>query len=100
MRLMLCLPLMAVLAGCSVVPPAAWTYDPTNPQPRPALDQALAVQANQRIADLAIEKNAIRARIAVERDAATRLSLYEDLHRVGRELAPLERRISVYAEAR
>jgi len=100
MRLMVCFPLIAALAGCSVVPPAAWTYDPTNPQPRPALDQASAVQATQRIADLAIEKNMIRARIAVERDAATRLALYEDLHRVGSELAPLERRISVFAEAR
>ncbi|MRD47507.1 hypothetical protein GHT07_09475 [Caenimonas koreensis DSM 17982] len=100
MRLMLCVSLIAALAGCSVVPPAAWTYDPTNPRPRPAPDQASAVQANQRIAELALEKNAIRARIAVERDAGARLALYEDLHRVGRELAPLERRISVYAQAR
>ena len=100
MRIVLPLLLVAALGGCSVVPQAAWTYDPTHPQPRPVLDTAQAVQANERIAQLALEKNDIRSRIANECDADARLALYADLHRVGMELSPLERRLSIYAQAR
>lgn len=100
MRIVLPLSLVALLASCSVVPPGAWTYDPTNPQPRPMLDTAQAVQVNGRVAQLALEKNEIRSRIANERDAGARLDLYAQLHQVGMELSPLERRLSGYGQAR
>lgn len=92
---------VAALVGCSsVVPPSAWSYDPTNPQPRPALATTEAVQIDQRIAELSLQRSEIRSRIAVERDANARLALYTDLHRVGQDLSPLERRLSVYSAAR
>ena len=47
----------------------------------------------QRLAQLQIERDAIRSRISGERDARQRLALYDELHRVGVQLSPLERQL-------
>jgi hypothetical protein len=90
----------AALAGCSVAPPSAYTYDPTHPQPKPALDAARAAPLTNRIAQLELELNAVRAKIAAQPDTWQRLALYGEEHRIHRELGPLERELSQYASAR
>ena len=44
---LLFLPFVALLPACAVVPPSAWTFDPTHPEPKPvlAVADALAVGA-------------------------------------------------------
>jgi hypothetical protein len=91
---------LALLGGCSVVPNAAWTFDPTRPQPKPVLAVQEAASLTDRLAQLQLQRNEIRARIASEPDARVRLSLYGQLHAVGRELSALERRLTTYASAR
>ncbi len=94
MRTALAFLLAAGLGGCAVVPPAAWDFDPARPAPqvqRPAQEVA---PMTQRLARLQIERNAVRSRIAGERDVRQRLALYEQLHRVGMELSPLERQLA------
>lgn len=100
MRFALLVPAIALLSACSVVPNSAWTFDPTRPEPKPVMAVADAVPINERVAQLTITKNEIRARIAAEPDARARQRHYEALHRVGKELAPLERRLALYASAR
>jgi len=100
MRISLCLSALALLTACSVVPPQAWTFDPTQPQPKAALPVAEAVAITDRTAQLQIERNDIRARIANEPDARGRLDLYGRLHAVGMELSPLERQLAGAASAR
>jgi outer membrane murein-binding lipoprotein Lpp len=87
-------------AGCSTVPPTAWNFDPTQPQPKPAMASDEAVAINNRIAQLQIAKNDVRAQISAHPDAAARLALYARLHDIGSELAPLERRVQMYTAAR
>lgn len=94
MRTALALLIAAGLGGCAVVPPAAWDFDPARPASqvqRPAQELA---PMTQRLAQLQIERNAIRTRIAGERDVRQRVALYEQLHRVGMELSPLERQLA------
>lgn len=91
MRTALVLILAAGIGGCAVVPPAAWDFDPAKPASRAALPPQQLAPMTQRLAQLQIERNAIRTRIAGERDVRQRLALYEQLHRVGMELSPLER---------
>jgi hypothetical protein len=91
---------LVLLTGCSVVPPQAWTFDPTQPQARPVLATPEVVALTDRTAQLQSERNAIRARIANEPDARKRLPMYESLHRVGMELSPLERRLASTAAGR
>jgi hypothetical protein len=100
MRIAVCHPGLALLTACSVVPPQAWTFDPTQPQAKPPIGMAEAVALTDRTAQLQLQRNAIRARIANEPDARNRLPLYESLHRVGLELSPLERRLAGVAAAR
>jgi hypothetical protein len=100
MRIAICFAALASLTACSVVPPQAWTFDPTRPQPKPTLAMAEVVALTDRTAQLQLERNAIRAQIAAEPDARNRLPLYESLHRVGIELSPLERRLASVAAAR
>ena len=88
MRTALVLFLAAGIGGCAVVPPAAWDFDPASPPPQQV------APLPQRLAQLRIERNAIRTRIAGERDVRQRLALYEQLHRVGMELSPLERQLA------
>lgn len=94
MRTALVLILAAGLGGCAVVPPAAWDFDPAQPAPRAAVAPQQVAPKTQRVAQLQIERNAIRTRIAGERDVRQRLALYEQLHRVGMELSPLERQLA------
>lgn len=100
MRIAISCVVLALLAACSVVPPQAWTFDPTQPQPKPSLAMADAVALTDRTAQLQLERNAIRAQIANEPDARKRLPLYESLHRVGMALSPLERQLASVAAAR
>lgn len=87
------LAMLAMLAGCSlVVPPEAWTFDPTRPASKSVPPEAELAAHKQRVAGLELQRNEIRARIAGQPDVSERQRLYEQLHRVGMELSPLERR--------
>jgi hypothetical protein len=99
MRIVLLTALLA-LAGCSVVPTRAWTFDATHAQARPPADAAQAAPLTNRIAQLQLELNDIRAHIASEPDAWQRQTLYRQLHSVGRELSPLQRELDLYASSR
>jgi hypothetical protein len=92
-----CLPVLALLAGCSVIPPQAWTYDPTRAQPKPSLPIEEVVALTDRLAQLQLRRNEIRAQIAKEADARRRQELYASLHAVGLQLSPLERRLATAA---
>jgi hypothetical protein len=100
MRIAIPCVLLALLGGCAVVPHAAWTFDPTRPEPKPAMAVSDAAGLTDRLAQLQLERNEIRARIASEPDAVVRLRLYEDLHGVGMQLSPLERRLATFASSR
>lgn len=93
MRTALVLLLAVGVGGCAVVPPAAWDFDPARPAQHATLPPQQVAPMTQRLAQLQVERNAIRTRIAGERDVRQRLVLYEQLHRVGRELSPLERQL-------
>jgi len=104
MRLPLSLTAMALLAGCSTVSAVrdAWTWDPTVPQERSrmVLSPEQLGSLTNRLAQLQIERNDIRARISAEPDIWARQGLYEQLHGVGHQLAPLERQLASAAPAR
>ena len=100
MRTAIFLPVLALCSACSVVPPQAWTFDPREPPPKIALPAAEVSVMTDRLAELQLERNQIRARIAAERDVWQRQEEYRQLHRVGRELSPLERQLSGIASAR
>ena len=91
---------VALLAGCSVVPRAAWTFDPSQPPPRATVPMEEIVVLTDRAAQLQLERNEIRSRIASEPDIWERQRLYARLHSVGMDLSPLERRIGGIASAR
>jgi hypothetical protein len=93
-------PIAALLGGCAVAPPAAWTFDPTHPQPKPVLEASQAAALTDRVAQLQLQRNDIRTRIASELDIWKRQDLYSDLHAVGMRLSRAERRLSLYANAR
>src|SRR5512140_1027665 len=97
MRIALLMPLFCLLAACSVVPPQAWSFDPSQAPARTLLPSEQLAPLTNRVAQLQIERNEIRARIAGERDVSQRLREYGDLHRVGMELSVLERRLAVLA---
>jgi hypothetical protein len=99
-RLILVLFVAAALGGCSVAPRSAYTFDPTNPQPKPPADAAKVAPLTDRVAQLQIELNEVRMRIAAEKDAFNRLPLYAQEHRIHRRLAPLQRELAQYASAR
>ncbi len=91
---------LALLAGCSVVPPSAWTFDPTVPAPKVALPAPQVAELTDRVAQLQLERNDIRARIAAQPDVWQRQALYIQLHAVGSRLSPLERRLGTVAGGR
>ena len=99
MRL-LALSLLSLLTGCAVVPPAAWTFDPTRPPAREAVAMEETVALTDRAAQLHLQRNEIRSRIAAEPDIWARQRLYGELHAVGMALSPLERRLAAIASAR
>jgi hypothetical protein len=100
MRTLLSLATLALAAGCSVVPPAAWTFDPTHPAPKEALPMADVVALTDRAAQLQLQRNEIRGRIAAAPDTWARQRLYGELHVVGAELSRLDRRLATVAAAR
>jgi hypothetical protein len=83
-----------------MVPQDAWKFDPTQPLPKPTMSAEEAGSLTQRIAQLQLERTALRSRVAQETDAFKRQDLYAQLHTVGMRLSPLERRINTYAAAR
>jgi hypothetical protein len=91
---------LLALTGCSVVPPDAWTFDPTRPSPKVSLPVGELTELTEQVAQLQLERNAIRARIAAEPDAGARLGLYGQLHAVGMDLSPLDRRLGRVAAGR
>ena len=100
MKIVLACSLVLFSAGCAVVAPGAWTFDPSHPAPKPSIAMADAVALSARVAELQQERTAIRDRIAAQPDVRQRLALYEHLHRVGMQLSPLERRMAMVASAR
>lgn len=92
--------LAATMGGCTVAPRGAYSFDPTSPQPKPAADAARVAPLTDRVAQLQLELDAVRTRIAAEKDALARLPLYEHEHRIHRRLAPLQRELAQYASAR
>jgi hypothetical protein len=82
------------------VPPAAWTFDPTRPAARETIAIQDAVALTDQVAQLQLQRNDIRARIAAEPDVMARQRLYGQLHAVGMALSPLERRLAAVASAR
>lgn len=100
MRNAIFLSVLALCSACSVVPPQAWTFDPRDPPPKITLPAAEVAAMADRLAELQLERNQIRARIAGERDVWQRQEQYRQLHKVGMELSPLERQIAGIASAR
>jgi hypothetical protein len=92
--------LVVLCSGCAVVPESAWSFDPSHPEPKPSIAMADAVALTERVAQLQQQRIAVRDRIAAEPDARKRLGLYEQLHGVGMQLSPLERRLTMVAAAR
>ena len=90
----------AALAGCSVVPPSAYTYDPTHPQPKPVADAVRIAPLTDRVAQLQIDLNAVRTKIAEQPDTWKRLALYAEENRIHKRLDPLQRELAQYASAR
>ena len=100
MRTAFLLPVLTLCSACSVLPPGAWTFDPTQPPPKVSLAPQDLALLTDRLAELQIDRNRIRASIAAERDVWQRQQQYQALHRVGMELSPLERRLAGFASAR
>jgi hypothetical protein len=100
MRTLLLAATAAVLAGCSVVPPQAYSYDPTHPQSKPVADAVQIAPLTNRVAALQDELNAVRAKIAEQPDSWKRLPLYAQENSIHRRLAPLQRELAQYASAR
>lgn len=91
---------VAALSGCAVVAPDAWSFDPTRPAAKAVLPAEQLAALTDRVAELQIQRTAIRARIAAQPDAWQRQHLYEQLHAVGMQLSPLERQLAGVASSR
>lgn len=91
---------LAALCGCSVVPRSAWTYDGTHPLPRAVADPAAVAPLTNSVAQLQIQLDEVRAKIAAQDDTFKRLPLYEQEYSIHRRLAPLQRELAQYASAR
>ena len=103
MRLLISTSLLAavsVLSGCSVVPATAWNFNPLQPQAKRAAPVQEVVALTDRVAQLQIERNEVRARIAAQPDVWERLDLYAQLHGIGSRLSPLERELGTIASSR
>jgi hypothetical protein len=100
MRTVLCCATLSLLAGCSVVPPQAWNFDPAQAQPKVALPIQELAALTDRVAELQLQRNEIRTQIAGQRDVSERQRLYAQLHSVGMQLSPLERRLATVAAGR
>ncbi len=91
---------LALVAGCSVVPPPAWTFDPAALPPKVAMPAPELAELTDRVAQLQLARNDIRARIAAQPDVWQRQALYAQLHAVGSRLSPLERCLATVAGGR
>jgi hypothetical protein len=91
---------LALVAGCSVVPPSAWTFDPTALPPKVVMPGPELAELTDRVTQLQLERNDIRGRIAAQPDVGQRQALYAQLHAVGSRLSPLERRLATVAGGR
>src|SRR4051794_1562306 len=100
MRSLIAIPLLIIVGGCAVVPPSAWSFDPTQLPTRTAVAPQQFAAMSDRLAQLQIERNEIRTRIAAEPDVSQRQRDYEQLHRVGMQLSPLERELGRLTPAR
>lgn len=100
MRTAILLPLLVAVSGCAVVPPSAWNFDPMQSAGGTAVPAAEPGALTDRVAQLRIERNGIRARIAAERDVWQRQREYAELHRVGMRLSPLERQLAAVGAPR
>ncbi len=97
MRSILFLAVSGVLTGCSVVSTVqqAWDWDPAvNPGVAAANAPARVAPPAGRLAELRLQRQEIRARIAAEPDIRQRQILYAQLHDIGRQLSPLERHVN------
>lgn len=101
MRTILIAAVLAALAGCAaVVPPQAYSFDPTHPQAKPAADAATLVPLTNQIAQLQLQLDGVRAQIAQQPDSYRRLALYREENRIHRRLDPLQHELAQYASAR
>lgn len=104
MRIPLFIAASALLCGCSTIDNVreAWYWDSTRApgQARAQLAPQELASLTNRVADLQLRRNEIRARISAEPDIWARQRLYADLHSVGMQLSPLERRLVAMAPAR
>lgn len=94
MRSILFLAVGGLLAGCSVISamPQAWDWDPATNPPLGAAEAPAGVAPDPgRLAELRLQRQEIRARIAAEPDIRQRQVLYAQLHEIGRQLSPMER---------
>jgi hypothetical protein len=91
---------LALLAGCSVVPSEALTFDPARLSGKTTLLAPELSALTDRVAELQLQRNEIRARIAGQSDIWERQHLYGQLHGIGMQLSPLERRLATLAAAR
>ena len=92
--------LVALLSGCAVVPPSAWNFDAMQARARTPLPAEQFDALSQLVAQLRAERDGIRARVAGERNVWRRQREYEQLHRVGMQLSPLERELADATPAR
>ena len=100
MRVAISCTALALLAGCSVLSPEALTFDPARPPPKASQRAPELAALTDRVAELQLERNEIRDRIAGEPDIWERQRLYEQLHAAGVKLSPLERRLATFTAAR
>lgn len=103
MRSIFFLAVGGMLAGCSVISTVqqAWDWDPaTNPRVAVADAPARVAPDPGRLAQLRLQRQEIRARIAAEPDIRQRQILYAQLHDIGRQLSPLERQVDSANSAR
>ena len=75
----------------------AWSWDATQPVAAPALAPAEVQRLADDIAQLQRRRTDIRTRVSLEADIQKRQQLYADLHAVGLQLSPLERRRAALA---
>jgi hypothetical protein len=100
MKTAVCCATLCLLAGCTVVPTEAWTFDPTRPPTKAVLPAQELAALSDRIASLQLQRNEIRTRIAGQPDPRQRQQLYSQLHDLGMQLAPLERRMATVVSGR
>jgi hypothetical protein len=70
------------------------------PQAKRTLPMQDAVALTDRVAQLQIQRNEVRARIGATPDIGQRLDLYAQLHSIGSRLSPLERELASVGSAR